>query len=351
MRIHLFVALALLAAHCINCYGDGPVSVAASYAPMSFEDAKERTVRWASEFATEAQPAEALERIWDDVERSRSGRDLHDVVVQSFAAVDPMTAEFLATLDPLSPPLVAPEPDEVLGSSDDPFFRTNLSMYVGRFLADAKLYEEAIEFFDEGDLSLAVDPATALFYRSVCEHQLLMKEEGLASLRKLLDESHAVPDSYIVVGRLMLAELNALEDDSLDEIAGLMRDVERRLTLARGGQRVQKKEEAITAKLDEMIKKIEEQMSQSSNSSGGGSGGQNQSSNPLGDSIVKGSTAPGEVDEKDVRRAGGWGDLPPREREQAKNEIEKAFPSNYSRLINEYFLKRTQTSRANPAGR
>ena len=100
-----------------------------------------------------------------------------------------------------------------------------------------------------------------------------------------------------------------------------------------------------------MIKKIEQQMSQSSSSNGGGSGNQSQSSNPLGDSIVKGSTAPGEVDEKDVRRNGGWGDLPPREREQAKNEIEKAFPSNYRRLINEYFLKRTQTSRTAPASR
>lgn len=331
---------------------EGPVPAGKTYQPMPFEEARDRTFAWAVAVEASSDLPKAVKEIWQDAEAGVPARRLHEIVVQSFAAVDPQASDLLATLDPRSPPLAAPEIDQVALLSSDEFYRTNLVLHVARFLTDAKMYEEALQLFDEVDLQYSVDPATALFYRSVCEHQLLMKEEGLATLQKLLEQTALVPESYSAVARLMAAELEALEEDSLDEIAGLMRDVERRLSLARGGQRVQKKEEEITSKLDEMIKKIEQQMSQSSSSNGGGSGNQNQSSNPLGDSIVKGSTAPGDVDEKGVRRGGGWGDLPPREREQAKNEIEKAFPSNYGRLINEYFLKRTQTDRAaSDAGR
>ena len=33
-----------------------------------------------------------------------------------------------------------------------------------------------------------VDPATALFFQAVCEHQLLMKKEGLKTIDSLLDQ-------------------------------------------------------------------------------------------------------------------------------------------------------------------
>src|SRR5690606_25036867 len=97
----------------------------------------------------------------------------------------------------------------------------------------------------------------------------------------LENRTENVPESYAALIGLMRVDLEALEADSLDEIARLMRDVERRLGLARGGQRVQQREDEIVTKLDEMIKKIEEQMNQASSSSGGSAGGNsNQSSSP-----------------------------------------------------------------------
>jgi hypothetical protein len=322
----------------------GPEPVAPHYSPMPFETAREWTFAWAAA-ATQSETApEVVQQTWANVEAGIPARGIHELVVRSFAAIDPSAAELFAKLDPRDPPLVPPEPAPLMENGNE-FYAANLRLHVARLLTDLRMYDEAHALFEEVDLTQAVDPATALFYRAVCEHQLLMKDEGLATMAALLERTEAVPESYVSVARLMQAELEALEPETLDEIAGLMRDVERRLDLARGGQRVQKKEDEIAAKLDEMIKKIEEQMSQSSSSGAGGGGGQNQPGSPLGESTVKGSTAPGEVDSKNVRREGGWGDLPPREREQAKNEIEKAFPSNYSRLINEYFLKRTRSDR------
>lgn len=309
--------------------------------PMAFEAAREKTFAWAAK--TERPPG-TVTRLWENVEAGVPARGVAELVIRSFSAAEPSVAELLGSIDLRQPPLVAPDVDSVLNGSEDEFFRTNLGLHTGRLLTDARLYDEALAVFEAVDWAEAVDPAAGLFYKAVCEHQLLMKEEGLKTIARL-EAAEGVPESYSSVARLMRAELEALEPESLGEVAGLMRDVERRLDLARGGQRVQKKEDEITARLDEMIKKIEQQMSQSNSGGSGSNGGRNRSNNPLGESVVKGETAPGEVDPKNVRREGGWGDLPPREREAAKNEIEKAFPSNYGRLINEYFLKRARVAR------
>ncbi|MGC1272877.1 MAG: hypothetical protein WBC44_04160 [Planctomycetaceae bacterium] len=328
-----------------------PETAGGRYVPIPFEIAREQAFAFAAAVEGDpetAEPSEIVRQIWQNVEAGIPTRGVHDLVLQTFAASDPATAEFLATLDLRNPPRELPDFAPLTEPMKHPFYAANVRAHVARFLVDARMYDEALSLFDEIDLATVVDPATALFYRAVCEHQLLMKNEGLKSIAALLDRTDAVPESYAAVARLMQADLEALEADSLDEVAGLMRDVERRLDLARGGQRVQKREDEIVAKLDEMIKKVEQQMSKSNGGAGSAGGNSNRSSNPAGESVVKGSTAPGNVDEKDVRRRGDWGDLPPREREQAKNEIEKAFPANYSRLINEYFLKRTRTDP--PAG-
>jgi hypothetical protein len=317
-------------------------------APLPLDEARNRTFAWAAAVAGSKEAPPAVREIWGNVEPGIPARGVHDLVVRSFAAADGATRQLLASFDPMNPPVASPDLSFVEGSSDG-FYRTNVLLVVARFLAEARLYDEAQGLYAKIDLAQAVDPATALFFRAVCEHQLLMKKEGLKTIDSLLENTDAVPESYATVARLMRAELDSLKDDSLDEIAGLMRDVERRLELARGGQKVQKKEDEITSKLDEIIEKIEQQMQQASkNSSGNSSGGNNQPSNPLGESVVKGTTAPGQVDPREVRKEGNWGDMPRREREQAKNEMEKAFPSNYGRLINEYFLKRTRGER--PAG-
>lgn len=320
-----------------------PAPAAPAHSPMPFETARERTFAWAAAAAKSDGPPEDVTRLWRDAEPGLPARGVHELVVRSFAAVDPATGELMGSFDPRNPPFVAPDVEAVLNASSDEFHRTNLALHLGRLMTEMRMYDEALGLFESADLARAVDPATALFYRAVCEHQLLMKEEGLKTLA-LLDAAEAVPESYSSVARLMRAELEALEPESLDEVAGLMRDVERRLELARGGQRVQKKEDEITAKLDEMIKKIEQQMSQSSSSSGSNGGQGNRSSSPLGDSTVKGSAAPGEVDPKTVRREGGWGDLSPREREQVMEALEKSFPGNYRRSVDEYFKKRAKRS-------
>ena len=60
----------------------------------------------------------------------------------------------------------------------------------------------------------------------------------------------------------MQADIKPLKEDSLDEIARLMNDVERRLALGRTGKTVREKEQSIVDKLDKMIDKLEQQQQQ-----------------------------------------------------------------------------------------
>ena len=175
---------------------------------------------------------------------------------------------------------------------------------------------------------------------------MLLKTEGLSTLKKLLDQTIDVPVRYTAVAALMKEDLERLDPETLDEIARKMTDVQRRLSLGRTGPKVQKKEDEIIATLDEMIKKMEDQQSSSSASSSGS--GSQQNANPAQDSQVKGSTAPGNVDKKKFSGNGAWGGLPDKQRAKAKDLISREFPAHYRQAIEEYTRKaagRTATPR------
>jgi hypothetical protein len=52
-----------------------------------------------------------------------------------------------------------------------------------------------------------------------------------------------------------------------------------------------------------------------------------------------GGRGPGEVTKKKIGSGSGWGDLPPRDREEAMQEIGRDFPSHYRDAIEQYFRR------------
>jgi hypothetical protein len=106
--------------------------------------------------------------------------------------------------------------------------------------------------------------------------------------------------------------------------------------LGRAGKRVRTEEEEILAKLDKMIEEMEKQQQQQG---GGGGGGGSSPSSPLQDSVPAGGRGSGDVANRDLGTGSSWGNLGPRDRQEALQDITKDLPAHYREVLEEYFRK------------
>jgi len=319
-----------------------PVATAPAAAPMelvsppSAEVVRGKITAWlAARGKADEATANRLAERWTFGEQLPTAEELFQRTIETFQEFDPEVQAALQKCDLNSASLAVPETTLLKRDADGAFFTANVGLYYGHYLVQRQMYDEALALLENVPVAEVVDPATLLFCKAVCQHHLLQKEPGLTTIDQLLKNTTGVPLRYATLAGLMQYDLQSLQDKSLDEVARRMFDVERRLSLARTGEKVQKREEEIITQLDEIIKKIEEQQG-----GGGGSGGNtNKSSAPAQDSVVKGSTAPGNVDPKKFKNSGEWGDLPPKERSKAKEDIARKFGAHYAEAVEKFNLK------------
>lgn len=316
------------------------------YAAPAAADVRSKAIEWvAGQGVTDKAVLQAVGEIWAIGEERIPARRLLTKTVQTFALVDEPTRDFLGECNLAEVQLLPPDAGLLDREGLDPFYMNNLRLFYARYLSQRQMYDEAVAQFGQIDPHKVVDPATYFFFKAVCEHQLLLKTEGLASINTLLKNTEEVPGSYTQVATLMQFELQNLREGTLDEISGLMRDVGRQLNHARAGRRVQKREDEIVAKLDELIEKLEQQSGGGGGSGDGAGKGQNQSSSPAGDSRIMGQTAPGNVDKKNFAQQAGWGALPAKQEAKAKQMIARQFPPHYRQAVEEYFKKQAAKRR------
>lgn len=315
------------------------LSAAVSLAPPNVETVRERTMAFvAAQGIKDKVLVDELATLWNIGTEPRSASEMFELTIKTFGIADPET-QSLVDICRLTPATAgaAPQTHLLARVESGTFYRANIALFYGRYLVHRQMYEEGLEVLASVSVNDVVDPAGLLFFKAVCQHDLLLKKEGLETIAQLLKGTEGVPVRYSSVATLMQYDLENLQEKTLDEVSRKMTDVERRLTLGRAGQKVQKREDEIVATLDELIKKIEEQ---NGGGGGGGDGGaQNQSAQGANDSRVKGATAPGKVDPKKLKPEGGWGSLPPKSRARAKDLIARDFPAHYRQAIEAYTKK------------
>lgn len=226
------------------------------------------------------------------------------------------------------------------------WLKVDLQLICCRYLVHHDLFDEALQRLQPLAQETTSDPATWLFCMAVCQHHLMQRSPCLETLDKLLERETELPSRYAITARLMQADIKPLKEDSLDEIARMMNDVERRLALGRAGKSVRDKEQAIVDKLDKMIDQLEqmqqeqEQQQQQKKNRGKPQGSKGpQSSKPMDESKIGGEKGPGEVDQKNIGDGSGWGNLPPAQRQEALQNMTKDLPSHYREVIEAYFKK------------
>ena len=303
-------------------------------------------VGWIEQEDFENGLAEEAYALWPSVDlRGTEGPELLDRVVETFALNDERAQALVEACNANLKFPVPPDGNWLGDPALTPLKRENLQLYYARWLAQHGHYDEAAVILAELAPADVVDPAGLLFYRAVAFQQLVEPEDSRSALVQLLEREEELPERFQQVAKLLQRDLAGLQDESLDHIARRMNDVRRRLDIGRAGKQVQVVEKGVIDSLDRIIKKLEDEQQQQQSSSSGGS----QGSKPMQDSMLPSMKAPMQVDQRDIGSESGWGDLPPKEREQALQQIGREFPAHYRELIEQYFRELADESNASPS--
>lgn len=311
----------------------GSLAIEPKFKPPAVEEVRQQALDWLASHTADEAARQSGEQIW----RDEQAIDMLDRLTKTFALADERAASLVALCAKTRPagPLA---PQEWLKNEELPAFeRNNLRLYYGRWLAQERLYDEALVQLDGLAPGDVVDAATVLFYQAVVYHRLLEKEKGLKAIQTLLANVSGFPNRYHSLATLMQSDLEALKDESLDHISRQMEDVRRRLALGRAGKKVREVEDEVIAALDKLIKEQEDRQQQAQQAAGGGAAPQPQQAMP--DSRIARMQGAGDVDHRRIGNTSGWGDLPAKQREEALQQIGKDFPPHYRDAIEQYFRK------------
>ena len=328
-----FAPLTFIFALCIaTVFGQTTV-----WQPPKPQDVKNQVFAWLDTKKVEPAVRAKIEPIWSDLPSPLSEDELLVRLARTYAAFDTNAAKLFTLCSEPRSQLVLPSQSWLADGAAPRLFAANMRLLYARWLVHESMFEEAQEQLAGLMPADVVAPASLLFNQSVVYHALLNKESGLKSIDELLKGYEASPKRYIALARLMQEDLKGLQEDTLDHVARRMEDIRRRLELGRAGPKVRKVEDGVIESLDKMIKKIEDQQQQQQQAAG--SADSIQSTRPADDSRPIGGKGRGDVTKKNIGSGSGWGDLPPKEREEAMQQIGRELPAHYRDAIEQYFRR------------
>ena len=307
---------------------------------------RDEALTWIAAAKLEDAARSQLEMLWASAGGSGNEPHLVDLLASTFAACDPRAKQLVAVCSQPRQQIALPNVDWLAEEGTLPLERHNLRLLLGRWLVQEALYDEALEQLGQLKPAEVADPATLLFYQVVVHHRTLGREAGLLTIARLLERETEIPKRYASVARLMQADLSVLKDESLDHIARRMDDVRRRLDLGRAGPKVRQVEDGVIASLDKLIEQLEKQQQAAAAAAAAG-GGTLRPSKPAQDSLPMPGKGSGEVTKKPIGNGSGWGELPPRQRQEALQQIGKDYPAHYRDVIEQYFRKLASESSEN----
>ncbi|WP_425614405.1 hypothetical protein NA78x_004272 [Anatilimnocola sp. NA78] len=319
----------------------GELEKKASWSPPTTAEVKKQLENLLVDRKADETQKLKVSALWPDDAAVLDPSDMLDRVAASLAVIDAEAAAVYEATQQPADALKIPAPAILSDEAVPLFVRGNLRLVIARWLAQHNLVDEALVQLRGLTPADVADPASLLFYQALGQHRLLEKENCLKNVALLLENEATIPRRYATIARLMEADIKPLKVDSLDEVARLMDDIRRRLDLGRAGKKVREEEEQVIAKLEKMIEEMEKQQQQQQQSAGSGSGSPTPSS-PMQDSQAAELKGPGNVDSKSIGKKEGWGNLPPKERQEVLQQIGRDLPAHFRETIEEYFKRLAQ---------
>ncbi len=347
----LFALFLLIGGVSSQCHAAGEPE---NWAVPTTETVRDALSDWLhQEGVTTQQRRESILAQWprsseDATEKPAGGKMLFEKTVASLREASPAVADYLDACDhmawqelPFGQTVQLPQlPLQAhLGDAETSNYLVgSLRYYLAQRLVQARLYDEAGKILAEMKPESTIEPAGVLLNRAVVSNHLTQPEPGLEAIkafRQAAESDATVPRRYLEMAKLLEFDLeNSKKEQDPQNIARKMNDVRRRLAKGRTDEDTQQAEGDVMKSLDELIEKIESQCKKPGDCDG--QEGQ-QGNKPAEDSRILKQKGPGNVDRREFDPGDNWGDLPPKQREEALLKIEKEFPAHYRDIIEQYF--------------
>lgn len=277
-----------------------------------------------------------------DVIWANGTRAMADLVADTLALGDGDAAKLLVQARDPQAPAPTDVPSLLLDGKRPVFFRANLALAYGKALASRGVFEEALAALKLSRPTDVADPAAYHFHRAVAEHGLGLRAEAARSLNAVRNDLDDVPVRYQRVADVMEQEMQAWRERDLGDAARKMKNVGRRLDLARGGPTTQKMQREVVAILDDIIKEMERDP-KDPEPPGPPGPSPRCPNNPAPPGPRPPVTGEGKVDDAILKGlARQWGKLPPAERAAAMAALARDLPPEYRDIIERYFKRLAQ---------
>ncbi|MDR3109942.1 MAG: hypothetical protein LBU65_09705 [Planctomycetaceae bacterium] len=315
--------------------------VAIDWKTPSADEVRKQFDTWAKSQSVTVTPE--VEKFWTTEDATTlTTSKLNDAVLQSLYILSPEAAAYRDACNSVDwqprPFGVEIKLPQVPASIDkQTFLYGTLRLALLEALVRVRMFDEAETLLAEFTAENTVDAAALRLTAAIAYHQIRKvaeSKQAIDDFEKLAESDKTTPRRFVEIAKLLKEDIKQSEkENDLQSISRSMNDAHRRLEKGKTGEKTQDVEKGILEALDKSIEKLEKQLSEQQ---GEGEQGQ-QSNNPAKDSRVLRQKGPGDVADKDIGDTAGWGDLPPKEREEALLRMEREFPSHYRAIIESYF--------------
>ncbi len=275
--------------------------------------------------------------------------ELSDFINLSYAVLSPDFKRGLDLLDG-DDPLQAADVFESLAKSEDPFLAVAAANLAAGPLVEIEDVESCYDVL-HGVLERhkPIEQYTTSsdqfrFMLGYCQVHRLLYEDAYATFEDFLKNHPAAPERFRVTARQILTELSRRAPGRIGDVRDLLAYARRRIGLKATGDDVQERQEEAVALLDALIEEAEQQENQGGGGEGqgggqggGGAGGQNPGGGAGRSTLPGGEQRMGELRKTRAAPGEAWGKMPPREREQILQTLQKQFPSQYRELLEQYY--------------